>query len=330
MPPARPPRRSVQLCRALGLGVAALLAAGACGGGEEAPANSAAAPGSAAPPRLGAVPVLSGTARLVFPLDAYDGRPSDQPLLERAQDELAVRCMARYGFTYVPPERNARAPRPANARVFGVVDPREAAVYGYRDPGAAAGDRRAPVGVELSEEGRLTLYGERVDPAEMPMSQEEAEREGGSGRKAGGRAVPVGGCNRESFLKLYAPTADSVDIMFVFNLKARAKAQSEADARVVRNDAEWAACMKAAGYEDAADPMRAVQQLGLQDDPSGPAAIAAAKADVACKQKVNLVGVRYTVQSAYQKRLVAEHAATLELAGKQQEDRLKRAAALTR
>jgi hypothetical protein len=332
MPAVRPRRRSVQLCRALGLGVAVLTLA-ACGGGEDGPADSASAavPAPAAsPPGLGAIPVLSATSRLVFPLDAYDRRPSDQALLERAQDELAVRCMARYGFTYVPPERTAHTLRPVNARVFGVVDPQEAARYGYGDPDAVGADRRPTAGAELSEEGRLTLYGERVPPAEMPMSQEEAERKGGSGREVGGKAVPVGGCNRESYLKLYAPTADSVDIMFVFNLKAQAKTQSEADARVLRNDSAWAACMKAAGYEKAADPMKAVQQLGLQDDPSGPAATAAAKADVACKKKVNLVGVRYTVQSAYQKRLVAQHAATLELARKQQEDRLKRAAALTR
>ncbi|MFJ8081525.1 hypothetical protein ACIQ6Y_13000 [Streptomyces sp. NPDC096205] len=339
MPAVRPSRRSVHLCRALGIGVAALMLAG-CGGGEDAPdapgAPGASAPAApitptpvASPPGLGAIPVLSDTARLTFPLDAYDHRPSDQALLERAQDELAVRCMARYGFDYVPPERTAHTTRPLNARVFGVVDKEEAARYGYGDPGAA-GDRRAPVGAELSEEGRLTLYGERVPPAAMPMSQEEAEREGGSSRKVGGKAVPVGGCNRESYLRLYAPTADSVDIMFVFNLKAQSKAQSEADTRVRRNDAAWAACMRTAGYDKAADPMKAVQQLGLQDAPSGPAAIAAAQADVACKKKVNLVGVRYTVQSAYQKRLVAQHAETLELARKQQADRLKRAAGLTR
>ncbi|MFJ5778574.1 hypothetical protein [Streptomyces sp. NPDC093094] len=332
MPAVRPTRRSVHLRRALGLGVGVALLAG-CGEGDgdraAAPADRG-RPAVASPPALGEIPVLSGTAALVFPLDAYDRRPADQNLLERAQDELAVRCMARHGFAYVPPERGASTPRPLNSRVYGVVEAKEAAEHGYSDPGAQTDGRPRPAGKELSEEGLLTLYGEQTDPASMPASQEEAEREGGSARKAGGRAVPVGGCNRESYLKLYAPTADSVDIMFVFELKARSKTQSEADPRVRRNDAEWAACMRKAGHEAASDPMKAVRQLGLEEDPSGPAARAAAKADVACKKKVNLVGVRYAVQSAFQKRLVARYAATLELAGKQQEDRMKRAAVLVR
>ncbi|MBD0844734.1 hypothetical protein [Streptomyces sp. TRM68416] len=333
MPAAAFARRYASLCRALGAGAGVLVLA-ACGGGGSGGGGPVAAPVASEPvasepaasaPALGEIPAMSDTSRLSFPLDAYDPSPADQRLLERAQDRLAVRCMARYGFEYVPPKRSGGPERPVNSRVFGVVDAEEAARYGYRDPGAASADR--PRDPELSAEGRLTLYGERVAPAEMPMSQEEAEREGGSERKVGGKSVPVGGCNRESYLKLYAPKADAVDIMFVFNLKARAKAQGDADARLRRNNEEWAACMKKAGYR-ATDPMAVVRQLGFEGALDSPAAVAAAKADVACKKKVNLVGVRYTVLAAYQQRLVDQHAATLELAVQQQEDRLEQAADL--
>ncbi|MFE1443298.1 hypothetical protein [Streptomyces sp. NPDC058739] len=70
---------------------------------------------------------------------------------------------------------------------------REAARYGYRDP--AARPVPGPSEARLSEEARLTLYGEEADPSAMPMSQEEAEREGGSRRRVAGKAVPVGGCH---------------------------------------------------------------------------------------------------------------------------------------
>ncbi len=51
--------------------------------------------------------------------------------------------------------------------------------------------------------------------------------------------------------------------------------------------------------------------------------------DVACKKKTNLVGTYYAVQSAYQRRLVEEHAETLNLARQQLRDRLRLAASLT-
>ncbi|MET9734203.1 hypothetical protein ABZZ79_27230 [Streptomyces sp. NPDC006458] len=115
-----------------GLGAGMLLVSG-CGGGDGdgGPDDGRAAAGSARP-SAGAAPAPAATDRLVFPLDAYDRQPADQSLLARAQDELAVRCMARYGFRYVPPERARTPARPVNSRVFGVVDPREAAEYGYR------------------------------------------------------------------------------------------------------------------------------------------------------------------------------------------------------
>lgn len=162
----------------------------------------------------------------------------------------------------------------------------------------------------------------------MPMSQEAAQREGGSGQKVNGQAVPVGGCGREAFLKLYAPKPNAVDIMYVFNLRSEAESQSRADSRVRENDGKWSACMKKAGYS-VTDPMDASNQLSFQNEElSSPAAVAAATSDVACKKEVNLVGVRYAVTAAYQKRLIDKNAETLNLARRQHEDRMKLAATL--
>ncbi|MGW6457813.1 hypothetical protein ACWF94_18195 [Streptomyces sp. NPDC055078] len=134
---------------------------------------------------------------------------------------------------------------------------------------------------------------------------------------------------RESYLKLYAPTPDSVDILYVFNLRGETQSKAGDDSRVRCVFAQWSACMKKNGYE-VSDPTGVASQLGCEDAAlSSPAAITTAKADVACKKKVNLVGVAYAVESAYQQRLVDKNAETLQLVRKQAERRIRLAASLT-
>ncbi|MFE2290924.1 hypothetical protein [Streptomyces sp. NPDC059452] len=280
-------------------------------------------------PDTGEIPVILETKRLQFPLEAYEADADERQKLDRAQDALVVRCMSRFGFTYAPPARRA-APVTDNRYIFGVVDAGEAARYGYLNPQAAAAAKQPrPARPTLSSTEQLVLGGaDDIDPQSLPMSQEAAQREGGSDQKVGGLAVPVGGCTREAFLKLYAPKPGAVDIMYLFNLRSESESQARADSRVRENDGKWSACMKAAGYS-VNDPMEAPEELGYRNEElSGSAAIAAATADVACKKKVNLVGVRYAVTTAYQKRLADKNAETLNLARRQHEDRMKLAATL--
>lgn len=284
---------------------------------------------AAAEPDLGEIPVLLETKRLEFPMAAYEATADEREKLNSAQRALEVACMSRFGFTYTPPAGRP-APVTDNRYIFGVVDAEEVARYGYQNPqaGAAAERRRTPR-APLSDTEQLVLGGaDDIDPESLPMSQEAAQREGGSGQKVNGRAVPLGGCTREAFLKLYAPKGNAVDIMYVFNLRSEAESQTRADSRVRENDKKWSACMKAAGYS-VTDPMDASNELGFEEaELSSSAAIAAAGADVACKKKVNLVGVRYAVTAAYQKRLIDKNAETLSLARRQHEDRMKLAATL--
>lgn len=279
-------------------------------------------------PDPGKIPVMLETKQLVFPLGAYEATADERQRLNSAQDALVVQCMSRFGFTHTPPARRA-APVTDNRYVFGVVDAEEVARYGYQNPLAAVAEQSRPVRPALSGTERLVLSGaDDTDPQSLPMSQEAAQREGGSDQKVGGQAVPVGGCNREAFLKLYAPKPDAVDMMYVFNLSSEAESQTRADSRVRENDGKWSACMKKAGYS-VTDPMDASDELGFQNEElSSPAAVTAAAADVACKKKVNLVGVRYAVSTAYQKRLIDKNAETLDLARRQHEDRMKLAATL--
>lgn len=279
-------------------------------------------------PKLSEIPVLEETTSLELPLDAYEATPEEQEKLSAAQGILVTQCMKRYGFDYVSPGQPA--PRQGNSRLFGVVSAQEAEKYGYRNPHVAdtpRKDRRAITA--LSDTGRLVLSGaDGLDPNDMPKSQAEAEKARDTGQKVNGQALPVGGCVRESYLKLYAPEANTVDMLFVFNLEAEADSSAREDSRVRANSKSWAACMKKAGYS-VTDPMDAAEELGFEGDELGsPRAISAARSDVACKQEVNLVGVRFTVLSAYEERLIEQHAETLELARRQHQGRMKMAAEL--
>ncbi|MET9518411.1 hypothetical protein [Streptomyces sp. NPDC002994] len=280
-------------------------------------------------PEVKATPTMSATVGLEFPLDAYEATQQERDAVERGQNTLVSQCMERFGFSYSPPQRPAtKAANGPNSRIFGLVDPEEAAQYGYGSPGEP--EPPAKTSKTLTQTEELALHGAPdLVPADIPKSQAEAEKKGGSKQKINGKAVPLGGCSREAFLKLYAPEPNAVDALYVFNLKSEAESKSREDSRVKAVNKRWSECMAKQGHT-AVDPMDAREDLGIAEDAlSSPAAITAAKADVACKQKVNLVGVYFAVQSAYQNRQINKNAETLNLAKQQLKDRLKLAASLS-
>ncbi|THA72810.1 hypothetical protein E6P78_01330 [Streptomyces sp. A0958] len=279
-------------------------------------------------PEVSATPTMLSTSGLKLPLDAYDATREETEALQEGQGVLISRCMERFGFRYSLPARPASpASGRQSARIFGVVDPDEAARYGYSVPGEERAPARTSPRLTASEE--IALNGAPdLKPTDMPKSQAEAEKKGGGKERINGRAVPVGGCSREAFLKLYAPEPNAVDAIYVFNLKAQAESQAREDSRTKTVNTSWSDCMARKGHT-ATDPMNATTELGIADDAlASPAAITAAKADVGCKKEVNLVGVYFAVQSSYENRLIDKNAETLDLAKKQLSDRLKLAASL--
>ncbi|MFD9723954.1 hypothetical protein [Streptomyces sp. NPDC059072] len=289
------------------------------------PAGSGAEPGGHEPV-AGTAPHILNSAKLTFPFDAYVVRDDQVALLTRAQNTLVDQCMKRYGFRYTG--RNGSTFPNGRARLYGVSDADKAALYGYGNPDFPSGDgQHAASEPQLGPNESLFLNGEKEeDPSKpVPMSQEEAERTGQGAITVVGQTVPAGGCRRESYLKLYAPTKDSVDIMFAQNMATDSYLRSGEDSRVRKVTAEWSACMAEKGYKTD-HPVSPEEDLGFQSAPSSPPAIAAAQHDVACKDRTNLVGVWHTIQTAYQKQLIEENAETLDLAKKQMEDRLRLAA----
>ncbi|MCM1967400.1 hypothetical protein [Streptomyces sp. G1] len=287
-------------------------------------------------PELGEVAVAPATASLSLPLDAYTDTDAETVRMGQVQQRLLSRCMARYGFPY----EEVRPTGPAGAQgregrhrvLFGAADPEFAAAHGY-DVNAGKGPPVRPPAAPLSESAALVMHGERpggqqgaAQPPDAPTEEEAAQVD--SGIDVGGQKVPAGGCVREAYRKLYAPTKDSVDLLFPFGLASEAHERSKGDSRVAEVLKSWSACMEKSGYTGLKDPYEVVQKLGLEADPGGPKAVTAAKADVACKREVNLVGIWAAVEAAYQKRLVEEQAETLALYKKQREARYKLAAGL--
>ncbi|KQX59560.1 hypothetical protein ASE09_04670 [Streptomyces sp. Root66D1] len=278
---------------------------------------------------MAVVPVMAEATVLKFPLDVFEASDEQQRTLGRAQSVLIARCMARFGFTYRGGEERSPERPESVSRRFGVGDPRTAERYGYANPSAARAPQKRVKGLGLTRPEEIALLGEPdLDPAKLPNSQQEAEQQAAGAGKAGDRRPPAGGCTRESYLKLYAPRPDSVDLLYVFNLRNRADSEYREDSRVRAVDKSWSACMAKSGYK-VTDPHDAADELGLGDRRSSAEAITAAKTDVRCKRQVNLLGVHYSVLSAYEQRAAEQNAETLKLVKDQLDERLRTAAALT-
>ncbi|MEU0742512.1 hypothetical protein [Streptomyces sp. NPDC006134] len=281
-----------------------------------------------AEPQVTSIPTLTEATALKFPLDAYEATDEQSRTLGRAQGVLTSQCMARFGFRYQDKQDDPPQGPQGNSRRFGVSDLKTASQYGYRNPRTARSDPPDTGRGTLSKSAELALMGDAQDPKHLPASQEEAERQGGSTTKVNNQRIPVGGCIRESFLKLYAPKPGSVDLLYVFNLRNQADSEYRGDSRVRAVNQKWSDCMAKSGYK-ARDPHNAAKELGFDGARSSAQAVNAAKTDVVCKHRVNLIGVHYAVLSAYEQRAVEKNAETLKLAKDQLDERLRLAAKLT-
>ncbi|MET9962044.1 hypothetical protein ABZ128_23825 [Streptomyces sp. NPDC006326] len=285
-------------------------------------------------PDLGSVAVNPATSSISFPMDAYTDSDAELRRMDAVQARLTEQCMARYGFTYEAPQKPAPAVDGANGDrhrdLFGAADAEHAAAHGY-DSTSGVPRPEKPAPPQLSGSASAVLFGTRpgetVPAGPDPMNQEEADKTD-SGVEVGGQKVPAGGCMREGYRKLYAPTKDSVDLLYSFGLAAQAHSRAQEDSRVVAALKGWSDCMGKGGYGGLGTPYEVIEKLGLQNDKGGPKAIAVATKDVACKREVNLVGIWAAVEKAYQQRLVEENAETLALYKKQRDARFKLAASL--
>lgn len=245
------------------------------------------------PPVLATVPVVDSPADIRLPIDSYYPSKQEDLTIQRARLGALKDCMADQGFgNYQPPPAEPQLAGPSRERLFGQIDPDDAAAFGYH--GGPAPDEKS-----FEDERK----------ASAPTAEEDRAL---TGLDAVGEPItggPKGGCLREAERRIHAG-ADKLDLDLLENIDLEANSQAEADERLVKAFDAWSTCMTTKGYEYAT-PWEA------NDDPkwSGPAAtkeeIAVATADVACKQQTKLPGLWLGLMSAYQDRLIEKNALAL-------------------
>ncbi|WP_405856515.1 hypothetical protein OG361_23465 [Streptomyces sp. NBC_00090] len=274
-------------------------------------------------------------ARLVYPLDPYKTTDEQIRSLEAAQDVLVGDCMKRFGFTYKPPVRPVPRPKDTSSR-YGVTDEAKAARYGYARPGGPVPEPDEVPEDSLPPAERLALSGPPLKPKPgggivLPPLTLEESRKTDSGRTVNGQKVPVGGCGREGYLRLYAEKKEPVELLYVFGMESESSSRAQESPKVAKAVKAWSACMAEKGYR-VTDPVSPQAALGLKSevDFGSAKAIAAAKQDVACKKRTDLVALWYTAEAGFQKKLMEEHAETLRQVKVELDERIKKAASVNR
>lgn len=252
-------------------------------------------------PELGAVPVIRGNedlGQLRLPLDPYMDDLAFIDLTERAADVLAQRCMRRFGLEY-PRYRPAKHPdRPEHLRRWGVADPAEVARNGY-----------------VPQEA-LDLEPEPETPSVSPDADAVAA---GLVSEYHGLAVPDGGCFGEAADILAGEPALRIqsDAPLPRRLSNESYEHALNDSRVKEAFKGWRKCMQAAGfrYRMPTDASGDSAWNGPLNERPTQQELATAKADIACRLEINLVGIMAAVDAAYQQRALETNREAVERAG---------------
>ncbi|WP_406199916.1 hypothetical protein OH807_18170 [Kitasatospora sp. NBC_01560] len=274
------------------------------------------------PPSVSAVPTLAGADDKALPIEAYLLTEVQQKRLTEARNALVTRCMTRFGFAYAaapPPDRPGTRPTSLTQWRYFVTDPADAAQYGYTVKGFQAGVKPSQPPLPAAE--LLALTG-------SPDGGVAPGRTAPGGQDVNGQPVPPGGCVGEANGKLGATEANGNggDAQLASDIKDSGWKQSQADPRLLAAFAAWSTCMKARGY-DYPTPMAATddpqwQRIGAASDK----ARATATADANCKAEQNVVGIWFTVESAYETALIERNAEAMRAVAQDVENRMKLAA----
>ncbi|MET8697452.1 hypothetical protein ABZW10_01040 [Kitasatospora sp. NPDC004723] len=308
--------------RLLAGGVLLLLTA-ACSSTTTPPAKSAGEGLNVPPPSVAAIPTLAKADDKALPIEAYLLTMEQQKQLIAARDALTTRCMTGFGFTYAvepaPAEPGTVSKNLTQWRYF-VTDAAEAAQYGYTVKDYRPGQK--PSRAQQPPTYLLALTGSPTGAAVLPGQTPE------SGKEINGRQVPPGGCLGEANGKLGATAANGngADAQLVTDIKDTGWKQALTDARLLAAFAAWSGCMKAKGY-DYPTPIAATddpqwQTLGASSEK----ARQTATADATCKAEHNVVGIWFTVESAYESALIEQNAEALRAVKQDIDKRVKLAA----
>ncbi|HEV2779618.1 MAG TPA: hypothetical protein VGX25_09475 [Actinophytocola sp.] len=252
-----------------------LLGVAACSAGEQGQDNGE--------PAIGTIPTLLASVDLRLPVQDYLMTEQQAARFAKARVALIQQCMKRFGIDYVVPDLpSGYGPRSLTDRRYGVTDAELVRRYGYglgeRDPAL----RPKPVKPDIGPDGESALFGDGPTVVR-------------------GIGVPDGGCAGEADRGLDRTVPSGADPQLGNNLQFQSFEASKKDSRVRAVFTAWSSCMAESGYHYR-DPLASVADPRFSGREVTQEQIDVAEADVRCKGKSNLIGIWFTVESAYQKR----------------------------
>lgn len=253
-------------------------------------------------PDVGPTPAIASGANMVLPLDAYRLSKKDYIRVRRAAWMLTRDCVRRFGGDYTLSESTLLANLPGfehdNDRRYGLFDATSAAERGYRVPPSETGS------TDAAEKGA----GWNPNETELYLVRGVSAGRATPVTDTDGKPLPEGGCSGEADRALHDGTTKPSNETYADEMNRESHKRSEADSRVRAVMAKWSECMARSGYT-----YKTIWEPNDYKWPPTPGAteIATAKADVACKNEVNLVGVWHAVETAYQKQMIEQNAERL-------------------
>lgn len=269
-----------------------------------------------APAPLSSTATITDPSAESLPIQAYQITDDQYKKIDTALTSLEISCMKRFGFDYGPyvtPESGPPTGPTQNAHRYGPVDQATAAQHGYHPARTPQTNIGAPT--HQMSDAMASVLGSGDGPHSGPPTPATYH----------GTAVPKGGCEGEAEDKLNIGGKDIGLHGVVNDVDASGFSRAMSDDRVTAAFASWSRCMKSAGYSYSTPNDAANDPSWRGSSIPSPTEIATAIADVKCKQQANVVGIWFSVESAYEQQMIEQQAPQLAQVKKNIDDALRRA-----
>lgn len=259
-----------------------------------APTRSAAP--SASSPSVGPIPTLSSVAGLALPVQPYLLTEQQDATITSAVYVLTRQCMSGFGFDYRRPPPEGGPVLGFLDRRYGITDPSTATHLGYHVPGGLRTSKPPGSNVVMTPDELTALTGNPAGAMHRASATPTTLR---------GHAVPANGCIGEADREVSPTGSPTATAEAAQRINQDGFTRSQHDPEVAAALTAWSRCLAARGYS-AATPLDLPPTTMQLTTPSPSAAeMALAVADVACKRSTNLIGVWFTVETAYEKAMMA-------------------------
>lgn len=250
-----------------------------------------------------ATAVLSGVSQGRLPIDSYELSHQQAAQILYLTQRLRQLCMRDFGFDFLPKLSTAsiaqtvRIAQEFDSRWYGISDETSARTYGYHLP--------------------TWVYGTAAPQTVANLPTAERGVFNGSASTYKGRPIPRDGCIAAAAEQLAQAGIDADaqrsggtdPSTLVGNIQRNDFNRAQSDPRVLAVFAKWSACMDSHGHHyDSPFAVLAGPHWAMTDTTPSASEIQTAEDDIACKLRVNLLGIEYTVTAGYQDADIAKNA----------------------